>query len=127
MTDIKQVGGDHYTAPSGLQHWDLIEKHDIAYLEAQASRYILRYDRKGKSLEDLEKALSFLLKMQQARATVRRTVPSEDFTAFCLANRCDGLKTRLLMSILMLGTEWEIGRAVASLHGMIADERRKNA
>lgn len=71
-TYVEQVGGTHYAGT--VQHWDLMEEYDVSYLEAQASRYLSRWRKKG-GLEDLEKALTFLRKMD-GRA-VRRRVPRE--------------------------------------------------
>lgn len=87
MTDkfVKQVGGDHYGDQS-IGHWDLMEEFDISYLEATASKYIIRYDRKGKPREDLEKAKSYLQKVIVQGRDARRTVPASRLQAFYQAN-----------------------------------------
>ena len=65
---VAQVGGDHYSKTSGLcphcggeiQHWDLVARHP--YLEAQISKYIVRWQEKGRE-EDLNKARSYFDKL----------------------------------------------------------------
>jgi hypothetical protein len=66
---VAQVGGDHYAKTGGLcphcgspiQHWDLVARHP--YLEAQISKYIVRWQEKGRE-EDLDKAQSYLTKLR---------------------------------------------------------------
>ena len=65
---VAQVGGDHYSKTGGLcphcgqpiQHWDLVARHP--YLEAQISKYIVRWQEKGR-MEDLLKARSYFDKL----------------------------------------------------------------
>lgn len=57
MSSTAQVGGDHYKA--AVQHWDLMVKYDIEYLLGNASKYLVRWKKKG-GIEDLKKALSYL-------------------------------------------------------------------
>lgn len=85
MTIVKQVGGSHYaaTAPNG-QHWDYVEAYDVAYLEGNATAYIRRYPIKGVPIQDLEKAISFLLKMDGRPA--RRRLPENVFEEYATAN-----------------------------------------
>src|ERR1700693_4622864 len=55
-----QVGGGHYKAE--YQHWDLVLKTGMGYLEGQATKYVARWRRKG-GVEDLRKALHFVDKL----------------------------------------------------------------
>ena len=57
----KQVGGDHYQC--SYQHWDLVDQHGIPFLEGTASKYLLRY-RKKNGLEDLQKSLDYITKIE---------------------------------------------------------------
>jgi hypothetical protein len=61
MVYVPQVGGAHYDGE--IQHWDVIEATDVAYLEATASKYIDRWRHKGTPAVDLQKAISYLEKM----------------------------------------------------------------
>lgn len=108
MSLAQQVGGTHYSAPKGQGHWDLMERYDIDYLAAQATRYVLRYDRKGRPKEDLEKASSFLHKMLENMRGTRRLVPWAELEAFYAANELDGFKARVLNLILGAGAEEDI-------------------
>ena len=59
MGNVKQVGGDHYSAE--YQHWDWCADTGMPYLEGTASKYLTRWKKKGGNL-DLEKALSYVNK-----------------------------------------------------------------
>lgn len=49
----------HYKGhPSGLQPWDICEL--LGFNLGNALKYVLRYDKKGKPIEDLEKAVTYL-------------------------------------------------------------------
>ena len=58
--NAKQVGGAHYRAE--LQHWDLIERYGIGYLEGCATKYLTRFEKKN-GVQDLEKALHYAEKL----------------------------------------------------------------
>lgn len=55
----KQVGGDHYK--STIQHWDYVIANDLDYFQAQITKYVARWRKKG-GLADLNKAKHFLEK-----------------------------------------------------------------
>jgi hypothetical protein len=74
---VEQVDGDHYAkqgAP-GRQHWDIVDAYDLGYLEGNATKYIVRYNLKGQPVVDLQKALSYLRKMQATGRGTRRMIP----------------------------------------------------
>lgn len=75
QTFVEQVGGSHYSS-RGDAHWDVMERYDVAYLEATASKYTTRYLGKGKPREDLLKGKSYLVKLLSERSEVRRRVPA---------------------------------------------------
>ncbi len=56
----RQVGGSHYAA--GLQHWDLIERGGMGYLEGCATKYVTRA-RKKNGLQDVRKAQHYVQKL----------------------------------------------------------------
>ena len=56
----KQVGGTYYQACS-IQHWDLITRYNINYLEANATKYLTR----NRSVEDLQKAEHYTEKIRE--------------------------------------------------------------
>lgn len=58
----KQVGGSHYQ--SAVQHWDIIAKYGVGYLEGNATKYLTRW-RKKNGLQDLEKALHYVDKAHE--------------------------------------------------------------
>jgi hypothetical protein len=79
---VAQVGGDHYSKTSGLcphcggeiQHWDLVARHP--YLEAQISKYVVRWQEKGR-MEDLLKARSYFDKLMAVLALAERKAQKE--------------------------------------------------
>ena len=98
---VEQVGGTHYNAPvQGEQHWDLIEEFDISYLEGNATKYIIRYDLKGKPKEDLLKAKSYLLRAIAEGRGPRRFIPNDRLHRFLTANDASPFKVSLFRMIL---------------------------
>lgn len=66
----RQVGGSHYQ--SAYQHWDMVEDHNVGYLEANAGKYLVRWRKKG-GIQDLEKARHYLVKLMERVKANRRT------------------------------------------------------
>lgn len=69
---VEQVGGKHYKG-GNFQHWDLMVKHDVSYLEACATKYLDRW-REKEGIKDLQKAISFI---QKRLACIAETEKSE--------------------------------------------------
>ena len=63
----RQVGGEHYKCD--FQHWDLIARNDIGYLEGCATKYIVRWKDKG-WVEDLKKARHYTEKLISIRKEI---------------------------------------------------------
>ncbi len=85
----RQIGGDHYKRPGGvaaLEHWDLIERSGIGYLEGCATKYVARWQSKG-GIQDLEKADHYvqkLIELYQEGVRLPRGVARMDvIAAFC--------------------------------------------
>lgn len=106
-----QVGGTHYR--TGYQHWDLIINTGMAYLEAQATRYIVRW-RKKDGLQDLQKALHYINKLDEAAsvglvcsplAATNEVRPSivKEVAKFAAANNLSDLEKTLVLNIAL----WE--------------------
>jgi len=63
-----QVGGDHYR--SDYQHWDWAINIRLGYLESAATKYVTRW--RGKNgVQDVEKAIHYLIKAKEAWADGR--------------------------------------------------------
>lgn len=59
----RQVAGQHYAAK--IQHWDyVIDALDGRYLEGNITKYVCRH-RKKNGLQDLEKAMHYLDKLEE--------------------------------------------------------------
>lgn len=126
MTHVAQVGGTHYEGGrSGNQHWDLMEAWDVGYLEAQATRYIIRWDKKGKPVEDLQKAVSYLQKLLLNRDEVRRRVPLQALFEFAKDNDLDSWKFQMLWTILGVGLKKNLEDAMANLIKVAEYEQAK--
>lgn len=59
----RQVGGDHYQAP--VQAWDFIHEHQLSYLEGCVVKYLSRFEKKGTPIQDLNKALHYIEKIEE--------------------------------------------------------------
>lgn len=65
----RQEYGDHYQAD--FQHWDLIERYSIGYLEGCATKYLTRW-RKKNGLQDLKKARHYTEKLLELHGQINR-------------------------------------------------------
>lgn len=102
MSVTEQVGGDHYKAE--IQHWDLMEEHDISYLEATASKYPTRWRKKG-GTQDLRKAATYLERALEEERGARRLVPEERLEAFFEANNLGEWERSILRLIHLDGSQ----------------------
>lgn len=62
MSERLQVGGDHYSAINGYEHWDWAIDTGLGYLDGCATKYISRWWKKN-GIQDLLKARTYILKM----------------------------------------------------------------
>lgn len=60
--NTRQIGGNHYKRDGALEHWDLIERSGLGYLEGCATKYVARWRQKG-GIQDLEKAEHYVQKL----------------------------------------------------------------
>jgi hypothetical protein len=139
MSYPEQVGGDHYKAE--VQHWDVMEEADISYLEATASKYIVRWRKKG-GPQDLQKAATYLERALVEERDARRLVPAERLKALGEENKLDPWDMALLELIHLDGSqialrstaillrekaesELEIGQLQEKLRAPVAAEDRR--
>jgi len=105
----RQEFGDHYQA--GFQHWDLIEKYGVGYLEGCATKYITRH-RKKNGVQDLIKAKHYTEKLlEMAHSHNRRArgyVGMRTLKQFFLAN---GITDASEMTVIViLCSNWDISQ-----------------
>ena len=74
----KQVAGTHYR--TAIQHWDYVIANNLDYFQAQITKYVTRWKKKG-GPKDLEKAEHFLQKYLEA---IRAGEPFTPETYFSL-------------------------------------------
>lgn len=74
----RQVGGNHYSAPKGLeQHWDRVDRLGLDYFQGQITKYVERWKLKD-GIKDLKKAAHFLQKYIELREPAQE--PLADMT-----------------------------------------------
>jgi hypothetical protein len=122
---VAQVGGDHYETPGKTQHWDLMLRYDVGYVEGNASKYICRYKRKGVPLLDLQKGKSYLEKMlaEASYPVHRRLIPLSALNQFFLEAKLDENQTRLMTLIHAQGNEESIIMAAFKVGHMITQQQ----
>ncbi len=102
----EQEGGRHYQ--TDYQHWDFVNDClDGRYLEGNLTKYVYRWKKKN-GLQDVRKALHYLLKIREFYEADRITPPPivRDFGAidrFCLVNDLGPLEAR----IMKVAATWE--------------------
>lgn len=119
MSYPEQVGGNHYKA--SIQHWDVMEAHDISYLEATASKYIVRW-RKKNGPEDLKKAATYLERALVEERGARRLVPVEVLKSLVEENSLDPWDAALLDLIHLDGSQIALRSAALLLREKAASE-----
>ena len=109
--NLKQVGGKHYRTK--YQHWDLMIKYDVPYMEAQMTRYVTRA-RKKNGIEDLEKGVHYLEKVLSLPhydpIYIKRpkAIPSWDIKDFCDSNYLNEIESALIHNILQWANPKEL-------------------
>lgn len=78
--NARQVGGTHYNQVS-VQHWDLVLLNKLPYLEAQITKYITRWQKKGQGVQDVEKSGHYLDKLIISLETGVLPMPTETMTS----------------------------------------------
>lgn len=120
MTDthVAQVGGKHYEAE--VQHWDLMEAHDIDYLTATATKYLTRWRKKGTPKLDLGKAASYIEKALKCRPGqgARRLIQQPLLDAFYAANRIHWMDAELMSALLASGSRADFEATLAKVREM---------
>lgn len=84
-----QHGGNHYKKGGDLQHWDIISRYGIGYLEGCATKYPTRHlDKNG--AEDIKKAGHYVDKIiemhQVEHYRPRGIVPMDIVEEYCSVN-----------------------------------------
>lgn len=120
MTDthVAQVGGKHYEAE--VQHWDLMEAHDIDYLTATATKYLTRWRKKGTPKLDLGKAASYIEKALKCRSGqgARRLIQQPHLDAFYAANRIHWMDAELMSALLASGSHADFEATLTKVREM---------
>ena len=129
QTHVAQVGGSHYGGGNN-QHWDLAGKYDLPYLLANGTSYVMRWDRKGTPVQDLEKALSYLVKWQKLWPEENARVVSYDIMVefwndnhLGKMNPVESEKRLILELVHVDGTPKAIASAIFHLKTIIERER----
>lgn len=117
-----QVGGSHYR--SSNQHWDFIEDHGFGYLEAAATKYLVRYDKKN-GLQDLEKARHYTVKLHELALTGKRKQRGFanliELENFFLANNCNTRQRNCMDAIFRWQKPVDLQFAVQHIDALIED------
>jgi hypothetical protein len=98
--NAKQVAGDHYKTKTGVQHWDIMSRHDVPYLIGNATKYLTRFRRKN-GIEDLKKAQHYIEKaIEDAPIINFRPVDEDTILDFFLYSGIDGFETQPLKFLM---------------------------
>ena len=115
-----QEGGSHYAG--SFQHWDFVcECLGGRYLEGNLTKYIARW-RKKNGLQDVKKALHYLLKIRELYEADNLESPpitrrSGSVERFCLVNDLGPLEARAMW----LAASWESVRDLDILQGVLEE------
>lgn len=122
-----QVGGDHYK--SDLQHWDVVSKYNVPYLEGCASKYVSRW-RKKNGIQDLEKALHFANKLKEVVSSTELfrvyhagKVPFSVIERFVIANDLEMQERYVLLMLWSWSCVEDIASAINCLNTMVREAK----
>lgn len=108
----RQIGGDHYGG-GDYQYWDFASDLKFPYLVGCAGKYVFRWHRKGRELEDLDKALHFLDKIievdTQPMPVMNRP---EKFWRLVISNKMNVMDGAALYYIME--GEWVVARELVA-------------
>ena len=106
----RQVGGEHYKGAE-YQHWDWVTDIKLPYLPGVGSKYVFRWRRSGKGIQDLEKAVHYMEKCieRNVRGSIELTRHSK-FWALVTSNDHLSMTDAAVMWYMMEG-EWALARA----------------
>lgn len=119
-----QIGGEHYR--SEMQHWDVVEKYGIGYLEGCSSKYLLRWKKKN-GLEDLQKSLHYAVKLRELHVFNARGprgyVPDMVLQEFIEVNAIEPEEAAAISVLFQWKTEADLLEASEIIQRIIDRER----
>jgi hypothetical protein len=122
VSRVRQVGGDHYGEEQhGKQHWDVIARYDVGYLEATGTKYLMRHARKA-GRQDVEKAVTYFEKMSELRLVTLRRVPYEALHEMYEAAGTGLVERQIITKVLHVGDPAAIREAV-ELCGVLIEQQ----
>jgi len=118
-----QVGGDHY-AKAEVQHWDVVSRNNVGYLEGAATKYLSRWrDKNG--LEDLHKAKHFTVKLAELYVDKQRAlggkVKTEEVLQFVTSYKLNKMESAACMYLLQWSTVTDLYDAMAAIDSVISE------
>jgi Protein of unknwon function (DUF3310) len=115
-----QVGGTHYQ--SSYQHWDFVIDTNLHYLYGCATKYLSRWRQKN-GVQDLEKAIHYIRKAQEAGVAIYKTVKTaKAFERFVVTNVPGGANNVEAWPFFSI-YEGDLELAIRQIEGMIADAK----
>lgn len=114
-----QIGGSHYKN-TGYEHWDLVLRLGMGYLEGNATKYIARWNKKSSAADDLAKAIHYVNKLLENILLVnpkRRPLRfiQREVNQFCVANELGPFESDAVMKL----ATWETDRDLIAARNCI--------
>jgi hypothetical protein len=119
-----QFGGIHYK--TGYEHWDLVLRCDLGYLEGCATKYVARWRKTGpKGETDLKKAIHYVRKLQENIAGQRQRLPQrwlrQELTRFFALNGIVGDDLAIITALVTWETEEDLESAAGLIEYLITE------
>jgi hypothetical protein len=123
-----QVGGLHYMSP--YQHWDLVVKIGLGYLDGCSTKHVTRW-RKKLGIQDLQKALHYLDKLiEVGNYDIKRNpnvAVDQEVKLFAEVNELSFLEYQFIYLMCMFNEEKILRNARRILQLIIADAKESIA
>lgn len=131
VANSRQVGGRHYK-DTGYEHWDLVIRTGMGYLDGVATKYVARYQKSGRPVQDLEKALHYVEKLSEnanicaLRPSMPYALRAEELEAFLAHNgHLVESAIKALRRLVLWESRADLTEAAGNIHKLLTHERAK--
>lgn len=119
-----QFGGTHYQ--TAYQHWDLVLRCGLGYLEGCATKYVARWRKTGvKGETDLHKAAHYVQKLLENTLGQRQRLPQrwlrQELSRFLALNGIQGDDLAILTAIVTWETEHDLQTALSLIEYLLTE------
>lgn len=125
----RQIGGTHYK--SKYEHWDLVLNLNLGYLDGVATKYITRWRKAARPVQDLQKAEHYVDKMIDTwricypRQRVSLRACHSELNKFIEANNLAVADAAIIINLVTWDTLMDLTIAKNRIGALLMDQVRR--